>query len=98
MSKAKLDICTFTDGCSTTDIVAPKSKYPTQEAFMEQCEAEAYAEYYPSWSDTVKIENITESYCRYFPTGVEGGEFPEGCYSFCEAGQGAFPVWRIVIR
>jgi hypothetical protein len=96
MSKTKLDICTFSDGCTTTDIVAPKSKYPTKEDFIRECAAEEY-DNGCSYSDKVKLENVTESYCRYFPKGIEDGDFPDGCYSFCKAGVGAFPIWRIEI-
>lgn len=98
MSKARLDICTLSDGYNATDIVAPKSKYPTKEDFIKECMVEEYTESYNNWADKVKIENVKESYCRYFPSGIEGWDNDGGCYSFCKEGTGAFPVWTISLQ
>jgi hypothetical protein len=90
-----LDICTFSDGSYATDIVAPKSKYTTKEEFLGACAAEEYTD---QWPDKVKIENVNEAYCRFFPAGIEGWEGDSGCYSFCKQGVGAFPVWTISLQ
>jgi hypothetical protein len=97
MSKAKMGFGTFSDGYLTTDIVAPKSVYPTKESFIAECKAE-YGENYADWSDKVKIENVVDAHCRYFPRGFEGWDQIGGCYSFTREGTGAFPVWRIELN
>ena len=97
MSKAKLGFGVFTDGYYVTDIIAPKSLYPTKEDFIAECEAE-YKEGYDDWFDKVKIENVQEAHCRYFPNGLEGFDWDGGCYGLGKAGSGAFPVWRIPLQ
>lgn len=92
---AKMGFCIFTDGYYSTDVVAPKSDYPTKEDFIKEAVAEC--EGY-EWEEKVSIENITESFCRFFPAGVEGWEGNGGCYSFSKEGTGAFPVWRIALQ
>lgn len=97
MSKAKMGFSLFSDGYLATDIVAPKSSYPTKEDFIAECSAE-YGENYSEWWDKVKIENVEEAHCRYYPKGFEGWDWTGGCYSFGSAGTGSFPVWRISLQ
>lgn len=97
-STAKLGFCTFTDGFRSTDLVAPKSQYPTKEDFMAECIAEYGEGYLPNWSEKVKLENVVDAHCRYFPKGYEGWDSIGGCYSFGREGAGSFPVWRIDLQ
>jgi len=93
---SKMGFSLFNDGSHTTDIVAPKSGYPTVEAFLKEAEFEAYDD----WADKIKPENVREGHCRFYPVipdscGLDG---IGGCYSFSGPGPGAFPVWYINIR
>lgn len=91
---SRMGFSVFTDGCYATDIVAPKSIYPTIEDFLKEAQIEAYDD----WADKIKAENVREGYCRYYRIPPEGCDFEGGCYSFSNQGKGAFPVWYINIR
>jgi hypothetical protein len=98
MSKAKLGFCLFSDGNFATDIVAPKSICATKEDFLAECLTEYGEDYHDKWAGKIKLENITEAHCRYYPSGIEGMDWEGGCYSFGREGAGAFPVWRIDLQ
>jgi hypothetical protein len=98
MSRAKLELIIFSDGYLSTDVVAPKSQYPTKEEFLAASLAEYGEDYEDKWADKLKLENVTEAHCRYYPTGFEGWDNDGGGYSFSRAGSGAFPVWRIELQ
>lgn len=91
---SKMGLCIFSDGSYSTDVVAPKSDYPTKEDFIKEAKAECDGY---DWEAKVSLENVIEDYCRFYPTGVEGWEGHGGCYSFTKEGAGSFPVWRIAL-
>jgi hypothetical protein len=93
---AKMGFCLFTDGGAyTTDVVAPKSDYASKEDFFKKAKAECDGF---EWEDIIKLENVTEAYCRWYPVAPEGCDIKGGCYSFSKPGLGAFPVWRIDLQ
>ncbi|WP_143767896.1 hypothetical protein [Paenibacillus glucanolyticus] len=83
---SKMGFVTFYDQGhgSPLNYVAPKSDYTTEE-FIAECE-EMSDGYYT-------LGEAKEAYCRWYPVAPEGIDLDEGCYSFCEPGKGAFPVW-----
>jgi hypothetical protein len=96
---SKMGICCFTDGgIHQTEFVAPKSDYPDAENFVKACAFEF--DYQDEdgnykYQDKLKVENVKEGYCRWYPVAPEGCDVDGGCYSFGKAGPGSFPVWYI---
>lgn len=90
----KLGFAIFREGYegNATDLVAPKSDYPSVSDFVRTCEIEGKG--YP-WFDRIKSENVRVAYCRYYPKAPEDCHIKGGCYTFSPPGRGAFPVWRI---
>lgn len=91
----KMGICLFADGYSITDFVAPKSKYPDVDSFIDACKGEfdwLYGE------DIFTAEKVKEGYCRWYPVAPEGVDIEGGCYGFSRAGRGSFAVWYISVR
>lgn len=92
---ANMGLCLFSDGVKSTDLVAPKSSYPTLEAFLTAAMGE-WGGY--DWDDLIRAENVKESQCRYYPTPPDGAHWDGGSYSFSPPGRGSFPVWRISLE
>ncbi|CAM3707950.1 hypothetical protein COLU111180_04230 [Cohnella lubricantis] len=97
----KMGICSFSDGgIHLTDFVAPKADYPDAESFVKACKFEFDYEEDGDlkYEEKIKVENVKEGHCRWYPVAPEGCDIDGGCYSFSKPGPGAFPVWYIPLQ
>lgn len=81
------NIMQFSEG----EIIGKVSEFKTESQFVKSVKEELSIDF------GTQDPEVDRNYVRWYPKSPEGlsNEFPDGCYTFCKPGRGAFEVFVI---